>query len=32
VFVEVLRRSGFEDVRAVPLTFGIVYLYSARRG
>jgi demethylmenaquinone methyltransferase/2-methoxy-6-polyprenyl-1,4-benzoquinol methylase len=27
-----LRRSGFVDVRADPLTFGIVYLYTARRG
>jgi demethylmenaquinone methyltransferase / 2-methoxy-6-polyprenyl-1,4-benzoquinol methylase len=30
-FVTILRRSGFEDVRGVPLTFGIVYLYTARR-
>jgi demethylmenaquinone methyltransferase/2-methoxy-6-polyprenyl-1,4-benzoquinol methylase len=30
-FVETLRRSGFSDVRADPLTFGIVYLYTARR-
>ncbi len=29
-FVTVLRHAGFDDVRAVPLTFGIVYLYSAR--
>jgi len=28
-FVTLLRHSGFEDVRAVPLTFGIVYLYAA---
>lgn len=30
-FVTILRNTGFEDVRAVPLTFGIVYLYIARR-
>ena len=30
-FVTILRRAGFSDVRAVPLTFGIVYLYMARR-
>jgi demethylmenaquinone methyltransferase/2-methoxy-6-polyprenyl-1,4-benzoquinol methylase len=30
-FMTVLRRAGFSDVRAVPLTFGIVYLYVARR-
>jgi demethylmenaquinone methyltransferase/2-methoxy-6-polyprenyl-1,4-benzoquinol methylase len=30
-FVTLLRRSGFVDVRAVPLTFGIVYLYTAVR-
>jgi demethylmenaquinone methyltransferase/2-methoxy-6-polyprenyl-1,4-benzoquinol methylase len=29
-FVKVLRQSGFTDVRAVPLTFGIVLLYTAR--
>jgi demethylmenaquinone methyltransferase / 2-methoxy-6-polyprenyl-1,4-benzoquinol methylase len=28
-FVTLLRQSGFVDVRAVPLTFGIVYLYTA---
>jgi demethylmenaquinone methyltransferase/2-methoxy-6-polyprenyl-1,4-benzoquinol methylase len=28
-FVTVLRHAGFADVRAVPLTFGIVYLYTA---
>ena len=28
-FVTLLRQSGFTDVRAVPLTFGIVYLYAA---
>jgi demethylmenaquinone methyltransferase/2-methoxy-6-polyprenyl-1,4-benzoquinol methylase len=30
-FVTVLRQAGFADVRAVPLTFGIVYLYTAVR-
>lgn len=30
-FVTVLRNVGFVDVAAVPLTFGIVYLYTARR-
>ena len=29
-FMETLRRAGFSDVRADPLTFGIVYLYTAR--
>ena len=28
-FVKVLRQSGFGDVRAVPLTFGSVILYTA---
>ena len=27
--VKILRQSGFTDVRAVPLTFGVVYLYTA---
>ena len=31
VFCETLRRAGFNNVRAVPLTFGIVYLYMGRR-
>jgi demethylmenaquinone methyltransferase/2-methoxy-6-polyprenyl-1,4-benzoquinol methylase len=31
-FVTILRQAGFSDVRAVPLTLGIVYLYVARRG
>jgi len=31
-FVKVLRQSGFVDVSAVPLTLGIVFLYTARRG
>jgi demethylmenaquinone methyltransferase/2-methoxy-6-polyprenyl-1,4-benzoquinol methylase len=30
-FIETLSRAGFVDVRADPLTFGIVYLYTARR-
>jgi demethylmenaquinone methyltransferase/2-methoxy-6-polyprenyl-1,4-benzoquinol methylase len=30
-FMAILRQAGFSDVRAVPLTFGIVYLYTARR-
>jgi demethylmenaquinone methyltransferase/2-methoxy-6-polyprenyl-1,4-benzoquinol methylase len=30
-FVTLLRQAGFSDVRAVPLTFGIVYLYIATR-
>jgi demethylmenaquinone methyltransferase/2-methoxy-6-polyprenyl-1,4-benzoquinol methylase len=30
-FVKILRHSGFSAIRAVPLTFGIVYLYTARR-
>jgi demethylmenaquinone methyltransferase/2-methoxy-6-polyprenyl-1,4-benzoquinol methylase len=30
-FVNILRNSGFDDVKAVPLTFGIVYLYTARK-
>jgi demethylmenaquinone methyltransferase/2-methoxy-6-polyprenyl-1,4-benzoquinol methylase len=30
-FVTILRQSGFTDVSAVPLTFGIVYLYMAHR-
>ncbi|HEY6506488.1 MAG TPA: bifunctional demethylmenaquinone methyltransferase/2-methoxy-6-polyprenyl-1,4-benzoquinol methylase UbiE [Vicinamibacterales bacterium] len=30
-FANMLERAGFVDVRADPLTFGIVYLYSARR-
>jgi demethylmenaquinone methyltransferase / 2-methoxy-6-polyprenyl-1,4-benzoquinol methylase len=31
-FMTMLRHAGFVDVRAVPLTLGIVYLYVARRG
>jgi len=30
-FMTILRKSGFEDVRAVPLTLGIVYLYTGRK-
>jgi len=30
-FVTILRNSGLTAVRAIPLTFGIVYLYTARR-
>jgi demethylmenaquinone methyltransferase/2-methoxy-6-polyprenyl-1,4-benzoquinol methylase len=30
-FMTILRQAGFADVEAVPLTFGIVYLYIARR-
>jgi demethylmenaquinone methyltransferase/2-methoxy-6-polyprenyl-1,4-benzoquinol methylase len=28
-FMTLLRQVGFAEVRAVPLTFGIVYLYTA---
>jgi len=31
-FAKMLERAGFVEVRADPLTIGIVYLYSARRG
>ena len=30
-FVKMLRHAGFRDIRAVPLTLGIVYLYTATR-
>jgi demethylmenaquinone methyltransferase / 2-methoxy-6-polyprenyl-1,4-benzoquinol methylase len=30
-FVTILRQHGFLDVAAVPLTFGIVFLYNGRR-
>lgn len=30
-FMAILRQSGFEQVRAVPLTGGIVYLYTGTR-
>jgi demethylmenaquinone methyltransferase/2-methoxy-6-polyprenyl-1,4-benzoquinol methylase len=29
--VKLLRQTGFTDVTASPLTFGIVFLYTARR-
>ncbi len=28
--VKILRQAGFRDASAVPLTFGVVYLYTAR--
>jgi demethylmenaquinone methyltransferase/2-methoxy-6-polyprenyl-1,4-benzoquinol methylase len=28
-FMTLLRQAGFADVRSVPLTFGVVYLYTA---
>jgi len=31
-FMTILRNAGFADVGAVPLTFGTVLLYTARRG
>jgi demethylmenaquinone methyltransferase / 2-methoxy-6-polyprenyl-1,4-benzoquinol methylase len=31
-FAKILRDAGFHQVRAQPLTFGIVYLYSATKG
>ena len=31
-FVKILRQGGFSEVSAVPLTFGSVILYTARRG
>jgi demethylmenaquinone methyltransferase / 2-methoxy-6-polyprenyl-1,4-benzoquinol methylase len=30
-FVKILRQSGFVGISAVPLTFGIVYLYMAQK-
>jgi demethylmenaquinone methyltransferase/2-methoxy-6-polyprenyl-1,4-benzoquinol methylase len=30
-FMRILRAAGFVEVRADPLTFGIVYLYTARK-
>lgn len=30
-FMAILTRAGFTDVRADPLTFGIVYLYTGRK-
>jgi demethylmenaquinone methyltransferase/2-methoxy-6-polyprenyl-1,4-benzoquinol methylase len=31
-FVKFLRQNGFDEVKAVPLTLGIVFLYTARKG
>ena len=31
-FVTLLRQRGFTDLRAVPLTLGIVFLYTGRKG
>jgi demethylmenaquinone methyltransferase / 2-methoxy-6-polyprenyl-1,4-benzoquinol methylase len=31
-FVKILQQDGFVDISAVPLTFGSVILYTARRG
>lgn len=31
-FMELLRQCGFAEVRADPMTFGSVFLYTARRG
>jgi len=31
-FMELLRSCGFVDVRADPMTFGSVFLYTAKRG
>jgi demethylmenaquinone methyltransferase/2-methoxy-6-polyprenyl-1,4-benzoquinol methylase len=31
-FAGMLRAAGFSDVRSRPLTFGVVYLFTARRG
>jgi demethylmenaquinone methyltransferase/2-methoxy-6-polyprenyl-1,4-benzoquinol methylase len=30
-FVTILRQHGFGQISAVPLTFGIVFLYTARK-
>jgi hypothetical protein len=30
-FVKILRQSGFVEIGAASQTFGIVYLYTARR-
>jgi demethylmenaquinone methyltransferase / 2-methoxy-6-polyprenyl-1,4-benzoquinol methylase len=30
-FVKLLRQHRFADIKAIPLTFGIVFLYTARR-
>ena len=31
-FVKILRQSGFTEIAAVPLTLGIVFLYTGRKG
>ena len=31
-FADILRAQGFNNVKARPLTFGIVYLYTAQKG
>jgi demethylmenaquinone methyltransferase/2-methoxy-6-polyprenyl-1,4-benzoquinol methylase len=31
-FADILRKQGFNNVRARPLTFGIVYLYEGKKG
>jgi demethylmenaquinone methyltransferase / 2-methoxy-6-polyprenyl-1,4-benzoquinol methylase len=31
-FVTILRQAGFDDARSQPLTFGVVYLYTATKG
>lgn len=31
-FVKLLRQAGFVNISASPLTFGVVYLYTACRG
>jgi demethylmenaquinone methyltransferase / 2-methoxy-6-polyprenyl-1,4-benzoquinol methylase len=31
-FVKLLRQVGFVDISASPLTFGVVFLYTARKG
>jgi demethylmenaquinone methyltransferase/2-methoxy-6-polyprenyl-1,4-benzoquinol methylase len=31
-FVTILRQAGFSEIAASPLTFGIVFLYTGRRG
>jgi demethylmenaquinone methyltransferase/2-methoxy-6-polyprenyl-1,4-benzoquinol methylase len=30
-FLEVLKRTGFKDVKCIPLTFGIASIYTARK-
>ena len=31
-FVKILRQAGFGEIEPIPLTFGSVFLYTARRG